>query len=73
MGMDEIGALFRQNADSIVSGARNAFFWSHFYAKMPSFYQDRLGTNRGNVEKKGVFRLLGWWELHNELASTQVL
>jgi hypothetical protein len=31
MGMDEIGALFRQNADSIVSGAQNACFWSHFY------------------------------------------
>jgi hypothetical protein len=37
MGMDEIGALFRQNADSIVSGAQNAFFWSHFYAKCHHF------------------------------------
>ena len=26
--------------------------WSNLYVKVPSFYQDRLGTNRGKALKK---------------------
>jgi hypothetical protein len=35
-------------------GAKNAFLGSHLYIKR-SFYQDRLGTNIGKVEKKVAF------------------
>ena len=43
-----------------MSGAENASFWSHFYAKSDHFTKtDRLGTSTGKAEKHGVLPA-GW-------------
>jgi hypothetical protein len=40
--------------DGFTCGAKNAPL-SHLYIQMPSFYQDRLGTNIGKTPKKKAF------------------
>eukprot|EP01046_Picozoa_sp_COSAG06_P014906 COSAG06_NODE_938_length_11391_cov_13.363974_8_plen_90_part_00 len=40
------------------TGAKDAFL-SHSYIKTDLFYQDRLGSNIGNIEKNGVLRRRG--------------
>eukprot|EP01046_Picozoa_sp_COSAG06_P073334 COSAG06_NODE_21881_length_742_cov_0.925350_1_plen_135_part_00 len=45
-----------------LSPVRKTPVFGAIFIQMPSFYQDRLGTNIGNVEKKGSFspfRLVG--------------
>ena len=45
-------------------------FWSHLWIKTRSFYQDRLGTNIGKVEKKTATTLMvGHTDRRTDLVS----